>query len=92
MELDMELRKRALGIAFGLTWGLASMLGTWFLLIRQSPGEIVSKVGSTFYYGYSYSWGGAIIGFLYGFVYGFIGGFVVAWFYNMAAKSLKPRT
>lgn len=33
----MELRKRALGIALGLVWGLAIMLGTWWLLIWGSP-------------------------------------------------------
>ena len=88
----MELRKRALGISFGLVWGLTVMLGTWWLLIRDAPGGIVSKL-SAFYFGYSYSWGGAVIGSLWGFVDGFIVGFLIAWIYNQANKFFtKPKT
>ncbi len=88
----MELRKRALGIAVGLVWGLSILVVTWWLLIRGTPGEIVSKL-STVYLGYSYSWGGSIIGFLWGFVDGFIGGFLIAWIYNIVNKSIsKPKT
>ena len=86
----MELRKRALGLAFGLVWGLSILLGTWWLLLRGTPGEVISKL-SSFYLGYSYSWGGAIIGFLWGFVDGFVCGFIVAWIYNLVNKSLKPK-
>lgn len=88
----MELRKRALGIAVGLVWGLSVMLGTWWLLIMGQAGETISKLGGV-YYGYTYSWGGAVIGFLWGFVDGFIGGFLIAWIYNMANKFFtKPKT
>jgi hypothetical protein len=90
----MELRKRALGISLGLVWGLTILLGTWWLLIRGAPGEITSKLGM-FYIGYSFSWGGALIGFLWGFVDGFIGGVLIAWFYEIFYKILykqKPST
>ncbi|MCJ7553467.1 MAG: bacteriophage holin [Ignavibacteriaceae bacterium] len=88
----MELRKRALGIALGLVWGLAIMLATWFLLLRNASGELISKL-STFYFGYSYSWGGAFVGFLWGFVDGFIAGFLIAWIYNLVNKAInKPKT
>lgn len=87
----MELRKRALGIAVGLVWGLSVMLGTWWLLIMGSAGETISKLGKV-YYGYTYSWGGAVIGFGWGFVDGFIGGFLIAWIYNLVNKSIKPKT
>jgi hypothetical protein len=91
MEVIMELRKRALGLALGIVWGLTILLGTWWLLIFGGPGEIISKL-SMFYRGYTYSWGGAIIGFIWGFVDGFIGGFLIAWVYNMVAKSInKPK-
>ncbi|HMN25394.1 MAG TPA: hypothetical protein PKE38_12890 [Ignavibacteriaceae bacterium] len=83
----MELRKRAFGMAIGLVWGLIMLLGTWFLLLRGSPGEIFSKA-SAFYIGYSYSWGGAVIGFIYGFVTGFIAGVFIAWLYNIFCKLL----
>ena len=81
----MELRKRSLGFAIGLMWGLCVMLGTWWLLWMGSPGEIISKL-SGFYWGYSYSFVGGIIGFIYGFVDGFICGFLLAWFYNLGNK------
>lgn len=83
----MELRKRAFGLAIGLFWGLVILLGTWFLLLRGSPGEIFSKA-SSFYIGYSYSWGGAVIGFFYGFVTGFIAGVFIAWLYDVFCKML----
>ena len=40
----MELRKRALGMALGLVWGLAIMFGTWWLLLRDAPGEIFQNL------------------------------------------------
>ena len=87
----MELRKRAFGIAFGLIWGLIIMLATWGLLIMGSKGSTISTI-CAFCFGYSYSIVGSIIGFIWGFIYGFICGLLFAWFYNMVAKALKPKT
>ena len=81
----MELRKRSLGFALGLMWGLCVMLGTWFLLIVGSRGGTISLLGAL-YRGYSYSFVGGIIGFIWGFVDGFICGFLIAWFYNLGNK------
>jgi len=90
----MELRKRALGISLGLVWGLTILITTWWLLIKDTPGEIISKL-SVFYYGYSFSFVGSLIGFLWGFVDGFIAGVLIAWFYDIFHKILykqKPST
>ena len=87
----MELRKRALGIAIGLVWGLATLLGTWCLLLWDSPGEIMSNLGN-FYIGYTYSWGGAVIGLIWGFAYGFVTGFIIAWVYNFVNKFISKPT
>lgn len=88
----MELRKRALGLSIGLIWGLTIMLGTWWLLLGHYRGEVISKL-SQFYIGYSYSWGGAVIGFVWGFVDGFIVGVLIAWFYNLFSRKIyKDRT
>ena len=90
----MELRKRALGLSLGLVWGLAILLGTWWLLIWGYKGELISKL-SQFYIGYSYSWGGAAIGFIWGFVDGFLAGVLIAWFYDIFSKMIyktKPST
>lgn len=86
----MQLGKRALGVAFGTVWGFVIMFGTWFLMMRGAPGELMSKL-STFYIGYSTSFVGGIIGFAYGFVTGFVGGFLIAWVYNIAQKSLAKK-
>ncbi len=88
----MEIRKRALGVAFGLVWGIAILLGTWWMLIFSTSGKTFSLI-SKFYLGYSLSWGGSIIGFFWGFAYGFIAGFLIAWIYNLVNKSIsKPKT
>ena len=86
----MELRKRNLGFALGLVWGLAVMLGTWWLLYMGSPGETISKIG-VIYFGYTFSFVGGIIGFIWGFVDGFITGVLIAWFYNLSFKIFKRK-
>jgi len=88
----MEIRKRALGIATGLVFGLAMLLGTWWLLLWGSQGGIMSRA-TTLFIGYSYSWGGAIMGFVWGFIWGFIAGMLIAWFYDLFCKILyKPKS
>ena len=86
----MELRKRNLGLALGLLWGLAVMLGTWWLLLMGSGGETISKLHA-FYFGYNFSFVGGIIGFIWGFVDGFICGVLIAWFYNLGNKLFKRK-
>ena len=86
----MELRKRNLGFALGLVWGLAVMLGTWWLLFMGSPGDTISKLAG-FYFGYSFSFVGGIIGFIWGFIGGFITGVLIAWFYNLSFKIFKRK-
>ena len=46
---------------------------------------MMSKLGN-FYIGYSYSWGGAVIGLIWGFFYGFIAGVLIAWLYDLFCK------
>ena len=92
MRVKMELRKRALGISLGLVWGLAILFSTWWLLLVGAKGDVFTKI-SSFYIGYSFSWGGSFIGFLWSFIYGFIAGFLIAWIYNLVNKSIsKPKT
>jgi hypothetical protein len=83
----MELRVRAFGLAIGMFWGLAILLGTWWMLIVEAQGTIFSKI-SLFYIGYEVSWIGGIIGFLWSFVYGFIAGALIAWFYKIFCRKL----
>jgi hypothetical protein len=94
MEINMELRRRALGLSLGLVWGLAILLSTWWFVIFGRKGEILAKL-NTIYLGYSVSWGGSFIGFIWGFVDGFIAGVLIAWFYSIFSKMIyktKPST
>ena len=86
----MELRKRNLGLALGMVWGLAVMIGTWWLMFMGSPGDTISNLRG-FYFGYTYSFVGGIVGFIWGFVDGFITGVLIAWFYNLGNKVFKSK-
>lgn len=86
----MKLRKRAFGLALGLTWGFSVLFITLWLIIMGSPGNTISKLGGIYLW-YTYSAGGAILGFIWGFIHGFIFGFVLAWFYNLFAGKLKSK-
>jgi hypothetical protein len=88
--MKMELRKRSFGLAVGLVCGLAMMLGTWFLLLRGQHGGVISSAAGLFY-GYTYSFGGGIIGFIWGFIYGFIGGGLIAWFNDLFSKMIYKK-
>jgi hypothetical protein len=87
----MELRKRNLGFALGMVWGLAVMFGTWWLLFMGSPGDTISKLGG-FYFWYSFSFVGGIVGFIWGFIDGFICGVLIGWFYNLGFKLFGKKT
>jgi len=50
-----------------------------------NAGGTITKL-SAFFKGYSYSWGGAVIGFIWAFIIGFIVGSIFALFYDMFSK------
>ncbi|HEB84534.1 MAG TPA: hypothetical protein ENI92_05980 [Bacteroidetes bacterium] len=81
----MKLRPLALALAFGILWGAAVMVATWWLLITGSAGGTISLIGK-FYLGYSFSFVGSLIGLIWGFVDGFVCGYLVALLYNLFAK------
>jgi hypothetical protein len=87
----MNLGKRALGLSLGLVWGFTVLITTWWLLAMGSSGITISTF-SRFYFGYSFSWGGGLIGFLWGFIYGFIAGVIIAWLYNLFNKKFSKTT
>jgi hypothetical protein len=86
----MKLNKEALGLALGIVWGVTVFLATWVIIMRGGTGEMLSKLGR-FYFGYTVSAGGSIIGLIYGFIDGFIGGWVIGLLYNAFTKGeAKP--
>jgi hypothetical protein len=81
----MDLRRRAFGLALGLMFGLLILFANLWLLLIDSHGDFFSKF-SSFFYGYSFSWLGAVVGFFWGFVYGFFFGVALAWIYNIFSR------
>ncbi|MHA2278632.1 MAG: bacteriophage holin [Candidatus Kariarchaeaceae archaeon] len=82
----MKLNVKSFALTCGILLGLAVLLCTWWLLLWDAPGDIISKLGA-FYIGYSYSWFGGVIGLIWGFVDGLICGAIFAWLYNKLSKS-----
>ncbi len=78
----MKLNTKALALTAGILWGLAVFVSTIWLLIAGTEGKTISLL-SNFYFGYSFSVGGAFIGLIWGFVDGLICGFIFAWLYNL---------
>ena len=77
----MRLNAKAFALACGVIWGLTIFLATVWLVIFGFEGQLMQQLDH-FYFGFSVSWLGAIVGAVWGFVDGCIGGFVFAWLYN----------
>lgn len=77
------LHKRALGIATGTATGLLVFLATAVYLLR--PAEQAFKLGllGQYFFGYTVSWQGALIGLGWGFFTGFVVGWFVAFCRNL---------
>lgn len=81
----MKINIKALALSMGITWGLVVFLLTVWFLVMGYNGTFLAKLGS-FYFGYSVSWFGSVIGFAYGFVDGILGGMLIGYLYNKFAK------
>jgi hypothetical protein len=82
----MKLNLKAFALTCGLMFGIGFMLATWYLVFRNSPGDIMIKF-SQFFFGYSYSFVGGLIGLFWGFIYGAVLGGIFAWLYNLLTGS-----
>ena len=78
------LHKRALGVATGLTAGLAIFVVTAFHVVTQPVDAPPLGLLSQFFYGYEITWRGALIGLWWGFVVGFVTGWFLAFVRNIA--------
>ena len=78
------LHKRALGMATGLTAGLAVFVVTAFHVVAQPVNAPPLDLLAQFFYGYEVTWPGALIGLWWGFVVGFVTGWFVAFVRNLA--------
>ncbi|MFH1585297.1 MAG: bacteriophage holin [archaeon] len=71
--------------AFGLVLGILSaatmvFFSLWVMFI--GTGEAWMNMAADFYFGYSTTFTGMLLGAIYGFIDGFVGGWVFAWLYN----------
>jgi hypothetical protein len=77
----MKLNTGAFALAFGVWWGGGIFIATWWLIARGSD-TTAPVLLDHFYYGYSVTPLGSLIGLVWGFVCGAICGAILAWLYN----------
>lgn len=80
-----KMDKTAFGLATGIVFGGILFMATlWTILLPVETVKAPLNLGllSHFFYGYSISWKGTIVGGLYGFVVGFLLGWMFAAFRN----------
>ncbi len=83
----MRLNVLALGLAFGLIWGLGLFILTWWIILFDGQTGETTIIGLV-YRGYTISAVGSVIGLIWAFLDGAIGGVIFAWLYNLLAGRL----
>ncbi len=83
----MKLNVLALGLAFGLIWGLGLFILTWWIILFDGQTGETTIIGLV-YRGYSITAVGSVIGLIWAFFDGAIGGVIFAWLYNLLAGRL----
>jgi hypothetical protein len=78
----VPLHKRAFGVAIGLAAGLVVAAATAMAIVRQPEHSVNLWLLRAYFYGYSVSWPGVVVGFFWAFVVGFTGGWFVAFCRN----------
>jgi len=78
------LHKLALGVAVGVTAGLVVLVVTVFHVVAQPVGGPPLYLLVNYFYGYSVTWTGALVGFWWGMVAGFSAGWFTAFLRNLA--------
>ena len=84
LQAFAKLDGLALGVAVGTVFGLAILFATVFLILKGgTPLGPNLQLLSQFFFGYSVTFKGSLVGFAYGFGYGFILGWIVASLRNL---------
>jgi hypothetical protein len=84
----LPLHKRALGMALGLTLGGLVFLATAVQVLRRPDPEFPLYLLGEYFYGYTVSWEGALLGLGWGFVMGFVGGWFLAFTRNAVIATI----
>lgn len=74
---------KAFGLACGVVVGLAGFVAT-LLSLWLGGGNTITILAAV-YFGYSWSFMGALLALVWGLIYGFIGGWLLAMLYNSIA-------
>lgn len=86
----MKLNVKAFAITFGLFWGFGLFFLTWWIILFKGATGEATFIGR-FYFGYSVSAAGSIIGLLWALVDGFFGGLIFAWLYNFIVDRVSVK-
>jgi hypothetical protein len=76
------VHKRAMGLAVALVAGGGCFLLTAVPLLRGRPPELMLELLDNYFYGYTVSWTGALIGAWWAGVTGFVAGWFLAFLRN----------
>jgi hypothetical protein len=76
----MKLNAKAFGLACGVVLGLAGFVATLFSM-WFGAGYTITTLAAV-YFGYSWSFIGALLALIWGLIYGFVFGWILAAVYN----------
>lgn len=79
----MKLNIAAFALAFGIWWGVGVFIATWWLIAMGGEAPMLLD---HFYYGYSVTPLGSVVGLVWGFICGTICGGILAWLYNILSE------
>jgi len=79
--MEVRLNALKLGLAMGILCAVSMILFSLWVIFVGTGAEWISMIAQ-FYFGYSTTVSGILLGAVYGFIDGFVGGFVLAWIYN----------
>ena len=88
MEAVMKLNVKSFSLTCGIFLGVGFMIATWWLVFKETPGEIMIKFDN-FFFGYTFTYIGGLVGLVWGFVYGSILGAIFSWLHNLLAGNKK---
>ena len=86
----MKLNVKAFALSFGLVWGFALFLLTWWIIGFDGPTGDPTLIGRL-YRGYSITPVGSFIGLVWAFFDGLIIGAIFAWLYNLMSSRFISR-
>ncbi len=83
----MKLNIGAFALAFGIWWGVGIFIATWWLIATGAEPSAPMLI-DRFYWGYSVTPFGSLVGLIWGFVCGTICGGILAWLYNILSERI----